>query len=204
VTLVVGLTGGIGSGKSSVAAAFAARGVEVADADEAVHALSKPGEPGYEAIVREFGPRAVGAGGALDRGWLRVQAFSDPAFRQRLEGILHPLVRLAMQRAIVTWKGPWGLLVVPLLLERGGARELVDRVIVVDCPEDEQVRRVVLRSGLRPDEVRAIMATQIPRRDRLAAADDVIDNGGSPDAIAAQVEALDRRYRELARVCARP
>jgi dephospho-CoA kinase len=203
VTLVVGLTGGIGSGKSAVAAAFSIRGIEMADADEVVHALSAPGQTGYDGIVREFGPRAVAAGGTLDRAWLRRQTFADADFRHRLERILHPLVGEEMRRQVAGWKGPYGLLVVPLLQERGGARALVDRVLVVDCPEDEQVRRVVLRSGLRPDEVRAIMATQLPRSGRLASADDVIDNSGPPDALAAQVEWLDHRYRELARGCAR-
>jgi len=199
MTLVVGLTGGIGSGKSVVASAFAARGIEVADADEAVHALSAPGQPGFEGIVRAFGERAIGPAGTLDRAWLRREAFADARFRERLEAVLHPLVGDALRREVARWKGAWGLLVVPLLLERGGAHALVGRVLVVDCPEDDQVRRVVLRSGLRPDEVRAIMATQLSRAERLARADDVIDNGGPPDALAAQVEVLDRRYRGLAR-----
>jgi dephospho-CoA kinase len=99
---------------------------------------------------------------------------------------------------VASWKGAYGLIVVPLLLEREGLRRIVDRVLVVDCPEEEQVRRVVARSGLSPVEVRAIMATQIPRDQRLAAADDVLDNAGAPDAIAPQVRSLDRRYRELA------
>jgi dephospho-CoA kinase len=198
VTVVVGLTGGIGSGKSAVAEAFAKRGVELVDADEVVHALSAPGAPGYDRIVAAFGPQALAGDGTLDRAWLRSRTFSDPAFRARLEGILHPMVREETARRVAAWNGAWGLLVVPLLLERGGVRDRVDRVLVVDCSEEEQVRRVGLRSGLSPDEVRAIMATQLSREARLAQADDVIDNGGPPEALAAQVEALDAKYRALA------
>lgn len=204
MTLVVGLTGGIGSGKSAVAAAFAARGIETVDADRVVHALSIPGATGHGAIVAEFGARALAADGALDRAWLRHQAFADAAFRERLERVLHPLVRSEIDRAVAMWRGPWGLLVVPLLLERGGVKSRVDRILVVDCPEEEQIRRVGLRSGLSPAEVRAIMDVQLSRAERLAHADDVIDNGGPPEALEAQVDALDRRYRELARKANRP
>ncbi len=204
MTLVVGLTGGIGSGKSAVASAFASRGIEVADADAIVHRLSAPGAAGYEAIVAEFGRQALARDGTLDRAWLRERAFADPGFRERLEGILHPLVRSEIGREVSAWRGPWGLLVVPLLLERGGVRSHVDRVLVVDCPEEEQVRRVGARSGLAPAEVRAIMATQLARADRLARADDVIDNSGPLSALLPQVDALDRRYRNLAAGCGKP
>jgi dephospho-CoA kinase len=198
MALVVGLTGGIGSGKSSVARAFAARGVPVVDVDAIAHELSAAGAAGQRAVAAAFGPAAVAADGALDRGWLRRQAFSDDAFRARLESLLHPLIRAEADRRVAAWDGDYGLLVVPLLLERGGVRERVDRVLVVDCPEDVQVRRVVARSGLAEPEVRAIMAAQLPRETRLAQADDVIDNGGPPEAILPQVEALDLRYRALA------
>jgi len=204
VTFVVGLTGGIGSGKSAVAAAFAARGIEVVDADQVVHALSVPGAAGHRAIVAEFGVETLAADSTLDRAWLRRRAFADAAFRERLERVLHPLVRSEIDRAVAAWRGPWGLLVVPLLLERGGVKSRVDRILVVDCPEDEQIRRVGLRSGLAPAEIRAIMAAQLSRSERLAQADDVIDNGGPPEALGSQVEALDRRYRALARQTGRP
>jgi dephospho-CoA kinase len=196
--LVVGLTGGIGSGKSAVAAAFAARGVEVADADAIVHELSVPGNAGHRAIVQTFGSWVLAGDGSLDRAALRKRAFADPAFRERLEAVLHPLVGAEIGRRIDAWQGRYGIVVVPLLLERGGVRSRVGRVLVVDCPEEEQIRRVGLRSGLSRDEVRAIMATQLPRAERLAQADDVIDNGGPPGALAAQVESLDRRYRIVA------
>ena len=197
VTLVVGLTGGIGSGKSAVAAAFRDRGIETIDADDVAHALSAPGAAGHTAVVAGLGPEFVAPDGTLARARLRERAFADPAFRSRLESLLHPLIRSEIDREIASWRGPWGLLVVPLLLERGMASR-VARVLVVDCPEDEQVRRVVARSGLTPEAVRAIMATQLPRAERLARADDVIDNAGSRAGLAAQVAALDVRYRALA------
>ncbi|HVO88460.1 MAG TPA: dephospho-CoA kinase [Casimicrobiaceae bacterium] len=198
MTLIVGLTGGIGSGKTEVARRFVTRGIDVLDADDVAHALSRPGEAGYLGIVQRFGPRAVAPDATLDRAWLRARAFADAEFRAQLEGILHPLIRDEVANAIAQWRSPYGILVVPLLLEKGGLRDRVDRVLVVDCPEDEQVRRVMSRSGLPADEVRRIMAAQLPRAERLAQADDVIQNSGPPELLEAQVERLDRRYREIA------
>jgi dephospho-CoA kinase len=198
VTFAIGLTGGIGSGKSAVAEAFAALGVDVTDTDQLAHALTQRGEPGHAAVLEEFGPAFVDSDGALDRGRLRRLVFDDHAARARLEAILHPLIRDAARREVAHWRSPYGVLVVPLLLERGGLAGVVARVLVVDCPEEEQVRRVVARSGLTAAEVRAIMATQLPRAARLAHADDILDNAGPLAAIAPQVAALDRRYRELA------
>jgi dephospho-CoA kinase len=202
VSFVVGLTGGIGSGKSAVAEAFAALGAEVTDADQIAHAVTAPGQPGHAAILASFGPAFANTDGTLDRARLRALVFGDAAARLRLEAMLHPLIREAARREVAAWKSPYGLLVVPLLFERGNLSG-VDRVLVVDCPEDEQVRRVAARSGLRPAEVRAIMDTQLTRAARLARADDVLDNAGPPAAIAPQVAELDRRYRELAREAAR-
>ena len=196
--LVVGLTGGIGSGKTAVAAAFAARGVPVTDTDRIAHALTAPGSPGWQAIRDDFGPAVFGPDGTLDRGALRRRVFADAAERARLEALLHPLIGDAARREIAGWQSPYGLLVVPLLLERGGLRPLVARVLVVDCAEDEQLRRVVARSGMTEAEVRAIMAAQTSRTARLAAADDVLDNNGPVAAILAQVARLDAQYRALA------
>ena len=198
MTLVIGLTGGIGSGKSVVAEAFGALGVPVVDVDAIAHELSRPGAAGQRAVADAFGPSAVAADGSLDRAWLRERAFADPSFRQRLEALLHPLIRAEADARVAQWTSPYGLLMVPLLLERGGARDRVDRVLVVDCPEDVQVARVMARSGLTGGQVRAIMAAQLSRADRLAQADDVIDNGGTPDAIAPQVAQLHARYRGMA------
>jgi dephospho-CoA kinase len=195
---VVGLTGGIGSGKSEVGRAFAALGAEIADADEAARAVSARGAPGHAMVAAEFGPSAVGKDGELDRAWLRQHVFADPAARKRLEQILHPLISAWLDRAVERWRGPYGILMVPLLLERGGVRGRVARVLVVDCPEEEQVRRAAARSGVSPDDVRAIMATQLSRAARLAQADDVIDNSGTLARIAPQVARLHAFYRECA------
>ena len=195
--LTVGLTGGIGSGKSVVADAFASRGVDVTDTDRLAHALTAPGEPGHSAVLATFGPSFRRTDGTLDRAGLRRLVFTHPDARAALEAILHPLIREAAGREMARWTGPYGILVVPLLLEREGASR-VDRVLVVDCPEDVQLRRVAARSALSDDEVRAIMAAQLTRPERLERADDVIDNSGPVTAIAPQVEALDQRYRELA------
>jgi len=197
VTLIVGLTGGIGSGKSIVAESFAERGVDVTDTDRLAHALTAPGQPGHAPVLEAFGVAFRRPDGTLDRARLRELVFADDNARARLEAILHPLIREAAAKEIAGWKGPYGILVVPLLLERAGASR-VDRVLVVDCPEEVQVRRVAKRSALNEAEVRAIMATQLPRAERLARADDVLDNSGPVSAIAPQVAALDRRYRELA------
>ena len=198
MSLVIGLTGGIGSGKSAVAAAFRALGVEVVDADDVAHELSAPGREGHQRVVETFGRDVLAADGTLDRAKLRRRSFSDPGFRAALEAALHPAIRTEIRRRVAAWRGKYGLLVVPLLLERGGTTDLLDRVLVVDCPEDEQVLRVGRRSGLAPGEVRAIMATQLSREERLAHADDVLDTSGATGSIASAVARLDRSYRALA------
>ena len=200
---VVGLTGGIGSGKTAVADAFATLGVEIVDADALAHRISAAGGQGFAAIRVAFGDAIVGADGELDRTALRHLVFADVAARRRLEGILHPLIRAEAERQVRSWRGAYGIVVVPLLLEREGLRSIIDRILVVDCPEDEQIRRVVARSGLSNEEVHAIMATQFDRARRRAAGDDIVDNSGTISAIAPQVRALDRRYRELAAAHAR-
>ena len=198
MTLVVGLTGGIGSGKSEVSAAFARLGVEIVDADLLAHESTAIGAPGLAAIRSAFGNEILLPSGELDRGALRRRVFADREQRRRLEAILHPLILQQTRVAISGWKGAYGVTVVPLLLEGGSLLPFIDRVLVVDCPEAEQIRRVMARSALTEPEVRAIMATQLDRPDRLARADDVIDNAGSVSAIAPQVARLDRVYRELA------
>ena len=195
---IVGLTGGIGSGKSTVAAAFAALGIEVIDADAVSHEMSRAGAPGWIGIRGQLGERFIGADGEIDRPALRAAVFSDPALKRRLESILHPLIRAEIDRRVDASTSEYAILMVPLLVESGQYRSRVDRLLVVDCAEEEQVRRVVARSGLAPDEVRAIMATQADRATRLAAADDVIDNSGDPVLIVPQVHDLDRQYRLLA------
>jgi len=198
MTLVVGLTGGIGSGKSAVADAFGRLGAPVVDTDAIAHELSAAGAPGQRAVLAAFGPSAARDDGSLDRAWLRERAFADPKFRVELEALLHPLIREEATLRVAKWQDPYGLLVVPLLLERGGrARARVDRVLVVDCPEETQVARAMARSGLSAGQVRAIMAAQRSRASRLAQADDVLDNSGSFAAIEPQVASLNRLYRRL-------
>jgi dephospho-CoA kinase len=195
--LVVGLTGGIGSGKSVVSQAFAARGAEIVDTDALAHELTAPGTEGFAAIRAAFGPDVI-VSGEIDRAWLRQRVFSDAPMREALEALLHPLIAAEARLRIAAWRGAYGIVVVPLLLERGGLAGIVDRVLVVDCPEVEQIRRVVERSRLSESEVRAIMATQLDRAQRIAQADDVIDNSGSLDRLPTQIRALDLRYRVLA------
>ena len=203
MTLRIGVTGGIGCGKSSVADAFARLGAPVVDTDAIAHELSAPGSAGQQAVAAAFGPDAVAADGSLNRPWLRQQAFADPAFRARLEALLHPLIGAETLRRMAAWTAAYGLCVVPLLFESARMLRQVDRVLVVDCPEDVQVARVIKRSGLAAGEVRAIMAAQVSRAERLARADDVIDNGGPLAALAPQVAALDRRYRSLSSAVAK-
>jgi len=195
--LRVALTGGIGSGKSTVADRFAALGVPVIDADAAAHALTAPGQPLLADIERLFGPGLVDAAGTLDRAALRARVFANPAERKRLEALLHPRIRARMTEALAVAQGPYALLVIPLLLETGQTN-LADRILVVDLPEAEQIRRVGLRSGLAEPQIRAILDAQVSRAERLARADDVIDNSGDAAALGPAVAALHHRYLELA------
>lgn len=194
----IGLTGGIGSGKSTVARAFEAHGVEIVDADALAHGLTAPGGAAIPALRAAFGDEVIDATGALDRARMRRIAFADPGARKRLEAILHPMIRAETDRLTQSARSPYLILMIPLLVESGDPRERCDRVLVVDCPEAEQIRRVMARSGLARTDVEAIMATQASRANRLAAADDVVDNSGEPTGIDAQVAMLHRRYLGLA------
>jgi dephospho-CoA kinase len=194
----VGLTGGIGSGKSTVAREFEARGVTVVDADALAHRLTAPGGAAIPAVRAAFGDEVVDASGALDRARMRAIAFGDASARRRLEAILHPMIRAETERLAQAAPGRYVILMIPLLVESGDPRARCDRVLVVDCPEAEQIRRVMARSHLARAEVEAIMASQASRAARLAAADDVVDNGGDPAGIGAQVDALHHKYLALA------
>lgn len=196
----VGLTGGIGSGKSTVARAFEARGVTVVDADALAHRLTAPGGAAIAAIRAAFGDEIIDPSGALDRARMRAIAFRDPGARKRLEAILHPVIRAESERIAQGAPGRYVILMIPLLVETGDPRARCDRVLVVDCPEEEQLRRAMARSGLARGEVEAIMASQATRAARLAVADDVVDNAGDPAGIDAQVDALHRKYLALAGV----
>lgn len=201
--LCIGMTGGIGSGKTSAANIFQELGADVVDTDEISHDLTRPGGTAMAAIRDAFGDSCVAADGALDRQQMRDLVFSDPAARTKLEGILHPLIRGRAQELISGSRRPYVLLVVPLLLETGAYRELASRVLVVDCDEALQIARASARSGLSEDRVRAIMAAQIPRQQRLAAADDVIRNDGDMEALRRQVQTLHAKFLTLARDASR-
>lgn len=200
----IGLTGGIGSGKSSAARLFAELGAGVVDTDEISHELTRAGGAAIAAIRQAFGTEFITPEGALDRSRMRERVFHDAAARAQLESILHPLIGTEARRRIATPSAPYVLIVVPLLLETGAYRDLVKRVLVVDCSEAQQIARTMQRSGLAESQVRAIMAAQIPRAQRLAQADDVISNDTDAAALRAQVRQLDRRYRDLATARRRP
>ena len=195
--IVIGLTGGIGSGKSTVADLFAAQGVAVVDTDLIAHDLTGPTGAAMSEIVAAFGDSVRQPNGGLDRVAMRRQVFADPQVRQQLEGILHPRIRSEAERRCRLATTPYVLLVVPLLIESGAYRDRVRRVLVVDCDEATQVARVVARSGLSPEEVRRIIATQLARAERLAAADDVIVNIAGVAALEPQVLAMHERYLRL-------
>jgi dephospho-CoA kinase len=198
----VGVTGGIGSGKSSAAALFAELGAGVIDTDDIAHDMTRPGGAAMPGIAAAFGAKAVAADGSLDRAAMRELVFADSARRKVLEGILHPLIRAEARRRVADAKAPYVLLVVPLLLESAGYPDLVERVLVIDCDESLQISRTMQRSGLTETAVRAIMAAQLSRPQRLARADDVLHNDGDLAGLHSQVAALHDRYRNLARMAA--
>jgi dephospho-CoA kinase len=195
--LVVGLTGGIGSGKSAAADEFERLGATVVDTDAIARELTQPGGAAMPHIQALFGDAFVAPSGAMDRKAMRERVFEDPAARQALEGLLHPMIRAEAERRIADAAGPYVLYVVPLLIESKEPRRRADRILVVDAPEEVQVARVAARSGLSAAEVRNIMAAQASRAERRAAADDVIENGGTLDALREQVRALHARYVKM-------
>jgi dephospho-CoA kinase len=195
--LVVGLTGGIGSGKSAAADEFARLGATVVDTDAISRSLTEPGGAALPHIKGVFGDAFVSASGAMDRSRMRERVFADPAAKRALEALLHPMIRAEAERRIAAARGPYVVYVVPLLIESGDYRQRVDRVLVVDAPEALQLERVRARSGLAEPQVRAIMAQQASRDGRLAAAGDVIDNSGTLEALRRQVGALHARYVKM-------
>jgi len=200
--LVVGLTGGIGSGKSTVADRMVALGAALVDTDAIAHALTAPGGDALPAIRAAFGDAVIAPDGRMDRAAMRAIAFSDPSARRRLESILHPMIRARTQTGIdaaIDAHAPYVLVAVPLLVESGEARSRYDRVLVVDCPREVQIERTMRRSALSREQVESILAAQATREQRLAAADEVIDNGGDPAALDVQVQRIHSTYSGLSR-----
>ncbi len=196
MSFVVGLTGGIGSGKSAAAAEFERLGATVVDTDAIAHALTAAGGAAMGEIRKVFGTEVLAASGALDRDKMRARVFADPAAKKALEALLHPMIREESRRRIAGARAPYVIHVVPLLVESPDYRSRVDRVLVIDAPEELQVERVRSRSGLSEAEVRAIVAAQATRAQRRAAADDLIENRGTIEVLREQVAALHRKYLE--------
>lgn len=194
----VGITGGIGSGKSRAAAMFGEMGAGVVDTDEISHQITASGGSAMPEIVAAFGPAAAAADGSLDRAAMRQRIFGDALARRQLENILHPRIRETARIRINESAAPYVLLVVPLLLETGAYRDIIRRILVVDCDEALQVSRTMARSRLDEPAVRAIMAAQISRSERLARADDIIRNDGDVEELRRQVTMLHGKYVELA------
>jgi len=195
--LVVGLTGGIGSGKSAAADEFERLGATVVDTDAIAHELTGPGGAAIAEVGRQFGTAFIDATGAMNRARMRDLVFADAEEKLRLESILHPLIRATAAARVAEARGPYVVLVVPLLIEAPDYRQRVARVAVVDCPEDLQISRVRQRSGLPETQIRRILASQLQREKRLAAADDVIDNSGSVAALQQRVRQLHETYLRL-------
>jgi dephospho-CoA kinase len=195
--LIIGLTGGIGSGKSTVADYFAQHGIPVIDADQLARELVVPGSPALNEIINLFGPNILLPDGNLDRHQLRRRVFADPAQKRRLEAILHPRVYTELGYRTQALRTPYCIWVVPLLLETGGTA-LVDRVLVVDAPESLQRQRVLRRAGMDETTLEAILSSQVNRAERLSAADDVVVNNSDLSQLQQQVTALHHRYLALA------
>lgn len=194
----VGLTGGIASGKSSAATLFEELGAAVVDTDVIAHELTQPGAGAMAEIRRVFGAAFVAPDGSLERAKMRRLVFNDPDAKAKLEGMLHPLIREQARARIVAAQQPYVIVVVPLLIETDAYSDLIQRVLVVDCSEEQQVARAMQRSQLKESEVRTILAAQLPRAERLKRADDVIDNDGGIEALRQQIHALHARYLALA------
>lgn len=193
--IIVGLTGGIGSGKSEAARMFAELGIPVVDTDQIAHALTAPGQSVLQEIATALGDDTLNPDGSLNRVLLRQRAFTDPDVRRRLESILHPRIReRALQLLAQHTDAPYQILVVPLLFETNGYDGLINRSLVIDCDETHQIQRAMTRSQLSEQEVRAIMAAQLPREQRLARADDVIENNGTLENLNAQVVDKHEKY----------
>ncbi len=204
MSLVIGVTGGIGSGKSTVAEFLGAQGAAVVDTDRIAHDLTAPGGAAISTIDTEFGAEFITQQGAMDRVRMRQLVFSDNSAKSKLEQILHPLIRQQVEQQLQQAQGCYTLLLVPLLVETGAYRQLLDRTLVVDLPEQLQISRTMARSGLSEAEVKAIMARQASRSERLQAADDVVSNDTDLKSLQQQLVALHQRYVALTETAKNP
>lgn len=191
--LVIGLTGGIGSGKSTVAEGFSQRGVPVLDTDQVARQVVASGQAALEEIRARFGDQVITASGELDRAAMRALVFADPKARQDLEAITHPRIREYVRDWVNEQAYPYCIVVIPLLLETGWT-ELVDRILVVDLPESLQLQRTMRRDGMSRQQVESIMAAQVNRQTRVAAADDIVLNDGDSNKLGPQIDALHHDY----------
>lgn len=197
--LKIGVTGGLGSGKTAVSQAFARLGVPVIDTDEISRALTATEGAALPMLREAFGDSIFNADGTLNRNALRALILNDRAAKSRLESILHPMILHEVTNQLARLNAPYVMIVVPLLVESGGYLDMLDRVLVVDCSEETQIQRALARGGWDESEIRAMMAKQVSRQVRLKLADDVINNDGGMDALTAQVAALNEKYRALSR-----
>ena len=194
--LKIGLTGGIGCGKSSAAKYFLQLGVPVIDADNIAHALVQPGQPALAQIAHTFGTHLILKDGSLHRGLLRDTVFSNPELKQQLEAILHPLVYAEMQHQLDTLTSVYAILSIPLLLETN-KQNFVDRILIIDCSIEQQIERVACRDQLSRQQIQSIIETQVNRKQRIQAADDIIDNSGFASGLAEQIKKLHNLYLSL-------
>ena len=192
-TFVVVLTGGIASGKTAISQLFVQRGVPVIDTDQIAHEIVEPGQPALKRIAEAFGQEFLNEKGRLDRKKMRNAIFSDPGLKDRLEGILHPAIAAEVDQRVAQIDAPWCLLVVPLLKERG-LFQWIDHVLVVDVKESVQIERVMQRDSITREQAQSILDAQPSRRERLAMADDILDNSGSLEELEARVDKLYRKY----------
>lgn len=194
----VGLTGGIGCGKSTVAQMFEALGATIIDTDAISHTLTQPNAPSLKQIARQFGPAFISSEGELDRAKLRALIFSNPVQKTKLESILHPLIETQVRNELRHCQGNYALIVVPLLFETSHYLPLIQRKLVVDCDERSQITRTAARSHLPEAEIRTIMAQQLSRQDRLKLADDILRNEANLDSLRDAVEVLHQQYMTFA------
>ena len=195
--LVIGLTGGIGCGKTCATNYFAELGIDIIDTDKIAQEFTRPGGAAIDAIKKIFGDALITISGALDRTKMRELVFSDRAAKQKLEAILHPLIYNEVSRRIKQSKSPYTIVAIPLFFETTDYREIIQRVLVIDCDEEKQVARTMARSKLNEQAVRAIMATQVSRQQRLQEADDIIINNDDLDSLHQKIAHLHQKYMKI-------